>query len=75
MSDDPVSDPDLEAAVARHYARQQEGLPPPCDPHPGYATFGEALIAHRRWLREQFPQHYRNQDPTPAAPPDPPREP
>ena len=32
-----------------------EGLPPPCDPHPGYATVEEAIIAHRRWLREQFP--------------------
>jgi hypothetical protein len=40
----------LETAVAQHYARQQEGAPPPVHPHPGYATLGEAWAAyqHRR---------------------------
>ena len=49
MSADDERD-QLDDAVARHYARQAEGLPSPCEPHPGYATLGEAIIAHRRWL-------------------------
>jgi hypothetical protein len=70
MPHDPLDA--ANAAVARYYARQQEGLLPPCDPHPGYATFQEAFIAHRTWLREQFPQHHSDPAPTPAAPPNPP---
>lgn len=59
----------VEAAVARHYARQQEGLPPPLEPHPGHATLLDAIIAHRRWLEAQFPPD-RPTAPTPAALPD-----
>jgi hypothetical protein len=46
---------DLNDAVVQHYARKQEGLPPPLEPHPGYATLIEAWIAHRKWLSETFP--------------------
>ena len=46
----------LDAAIARHYARDADGLPPPCEPHPGNASVGEAMVAHRRWLREHYPQ-------------------
>jgi len=41
---------DLDTAIAQHYAKQQEGLPPPLEPHPGYATLIEAWTAHQRWL-------------------------
>jgi hypothetical protein len=50
----------LEDAVARHYARATDGLPPPVDPHPGYATLVEAWVDHRRsqqadWLKKTYP--------------------
>jgi hypothetical protein len=67
----------VEAAIAQHYARQQEGLPPPCEPHPGYATFGEAWVAHRKRLTEEFPHHSRSAPVTgpPVVLPEPPQEP
>lgn len=46
---------DAEAKIARHYAEQQKGLPPPLDPHPGFATLGEAWVAGRRYFREKYP--------------------
>ena len=49
-----LTDDSLDGAVARHYARQQVGLPPPCEP--GYATLGEAIVAHRRWVAEHYPE-------------------
>jgi hypothetical protein len=58
----------LDATVARHYARDAEGLPPPCEPHPGYATLTVAWLGNRRWLEE----HYPLGAPTPVALPDPP---
>jgi hypothetical protein len=61
----------LDAAIAQHYARHQAGLPPPIDPHPGYASFLEAYVARRRWLSEQFPPS-NPAPPTPVALPDPP---
>ena len=52
-----INDPrDLEDAIVRHYARQQEGLPPPLEPHPGYASLAEAWVTHKKWLAEQYPQ-------------------
>ena len=39
----------LDAAIARHYAREQEGLPPPVP------STMHLWIPHRRWLREYFP--------------------
>ena len=50
-----MADHSLDDLIAAHYARQQEGLPPPLEPHPGYATWLDAFLAHRRWLREHFP--------------------
>jgi hypothetical protein len=40
----------LDEAIVRHYARQQEGLPPPA-PSTIY-LWGP----HRRWLAEQYPR-------------------
>ena len=59
MADDS-RDLDLDAAVARHYARDQEGLPPPVEPHKGYASLQDAMLAHRRQLRAQYPDHDRS---------------
>lgn len=50
----------LEEAVAAHYAREQAGLPPPLEPHPGYATLVEAWVAHRKWLATTYPHHDRS---------------
>jgi hypothetical protein len=60
--------------VAKHYARQQDGLPPPVTPHKGYATLIEAWIAHKHWLSEER-RLGRLPAPTPRALPDPPQEP
>jgi len=60
----------LEDAVARHYANQQATLLPPLEPHPGFATLTDAILAHRRWLDA----HYPPGAPPPVALPDPPPE-
>lgn len=73
-----MSDKDhVEAAIVQHYAREQEGLPPPCEPHPGYATLIEAWVAHRKRLTEEFPHHSRSAPVTepPAVPSEPLPEP
>ena len=63
-----LTDDSLDGAVARHYARQQVALPPPCEPHPGHATLTDAVLAHRRWLEEHHPEP----ETAPVALPDPP---
>jgi hypothetical protein len=49
--DDRDRDP-LDAAIARHYACQQEGLPP----LPPSRT--DLYVAHRHWLMERYPERY-----------------
>ena len=53
MSDTDDRDPKdaVEAAIVRHYAREQEGLPPPVP------SKAHLQIPHRDWLAE----HYRRQ--------------
>ena len=36
---------DAAKAIANHYARNQQGLPPPAEPHPGYPSLGAAWMA------------------------------
>jgi hypothetical protein len=47
--DDDHRDHALDDAVARHYARQQEGLPPPAP------STAHLRIPHRRYLRKYYP--------------------
>jgi hypothetical protein len=64
----------LDDAVARFYARQQEGLPPPVDPHPGYPNLGAAWLAGIRRRDARVDALFGPKPPTapvPAAAPDP----
>jgi hypothetical protein len=72
-SDDDTRD--LEAAITKHYARDQEGLPPPVAPFGGkYATNQEAWVAHRRWLSEGLRSGRLPVRTPPAVLPDPPSQ-
>jgi hypothetical protein len=74
MATDPRDDDAFDEAIARHYARQQEGLPPALEPHPGYATLIEAWVAHQEWLEEEFRLGRLPAYPLPALPDSPPEE-
>ena len=63
-----LNDESLNDAIVRHYARQQAGLPPmPPDPQDSL-SFIDAMVAHRRYLEEHYPEPAT----APVALPDPP---
>jgi len=67
--------PDLDAAIARHYARDQEGLPPPAERHAGFPSLEAKRRAHIEWLMDEYRLgRLPVQVPPPLLPDSPPEE-